>query len=289
MEKRDWCVRLRHELPGIILVVIGAFLTAAATVVFFTPNKIVCGGVSGISTILYHLFSLPMGVSYAVINIALLLVGFRFLGREFVIKTVIGSLLLSGFMEILVRLPVLTYDPMLATVFGGILYGVGLGLIFVARASTGGTDILGRILQRISPNIPIGTSLAIIDGLVIAVSFIVFKDANLILFGIIGVFLQSITIDFLIKKCNTADMILVVTDREEEVKEYVRNTYDRGVTEVEAYGYANEEKTKKLLICLMKSKETAAFRAGIEAVDPDAFIMFSEAKTVLGKGFRYYS
>ncbi len=278
----------RDRLTQILFLVAGTCLTAMGTVIFFTPNRIVCGGISGVSTILFYVCQLPIGISYAVLNATLLLIGFRVLGREFIVKTVIGTGLMSLFMELLAFVPQMTEDGMLAAVFGGIFYGVGLGLTFISRGSTGGTDILGRLIQAKFPRFKIGALLAAIDVVIILSSAIVFRDMDLVLYGVIGVIVQSFAIDALIDRFNIAHMVYVVTDRGEYVREFMRAKYDRGVTELEAYGYANEEGSRQLLVCAMNAREAASFKEELAGVDPDAFVMFTEAKSVLGKGFKYY-
>ena len=140
----------------ILLMLAGTFLVAAANTLFFAPNKSVCGGVGGISTILLHIFNVPLSISYALINIILLVLGLRILGKEFIIRTLIGTALMSGFTELLAHTPLVTENAMLAAVFGGLAYGVRLGIIFVIGATTGGTDILGRLLQIKYPHLSIG-------------------------------------------------------------------------------------------------------------------------------------
>lgn len=278
----------RERVMQFILLLAGTALTSMGTVLFFTPNRIVCGGVSGVTTILYHLSRIPIGLSYAAINAALLLIGIRVLGREFILKTLLGTGLMTLFMELFAVLPPLTTDRLLGTIFGGIFYGVGLGLTFISRGSTGGTDILGRLIQAKFPRFRIGRLLATIDVIIILSSAVVFRDMDLVLCGVLGVVIQSFAIDALIDHFNVAHMVYVVTDNGEYVREYMRARYDRGVTELEAYGYANEEKTKCLLVCVMNAAEAAEFKEVLNEVDPEAFVMFTEAKSILGKGFKYY-
>ncbi len=278
----------KERLKQLLLMTVGTALIALGAVQLFVPNQIVSGGLSGISTILFHIASVPVSLSYAVMNVVLLLIGIKVLGKEFIIKTLLGTALMTMFMELFSLLPPLTEDAMLAAIFGGICYGVGLGLTFVSNGSTGGTDILGRLIQRRFPGFKIGTLLAAIDGVIILTSALIFKETDLILCGIIGLVLQSITLDALIDRLNVAHMVFVVTDHGEYVREYMRKKYDRGVTELEAYGYANEERTKCLLVCVMNTREAAEFKEVLTEVDSEAFVMFTEAKSILGKGFRYY-
>ncbi len=278
----------RERAVQLLQLMLGCALTAMGTVVFLTPNKIVCGGISGISTILLYVAQIPIGISYAAMNILLLLLGIRVLGKEFIVKTVIGTVMMSVFMELLSFVPVLTTDAMLASVCGGILYGVGLGLTFIAKGSTGGIDIIGRLIQHKFPKLSIGKLLALLDGVIIVLSLVVFRNIALVLFGIIGVFVQSVAVDALIGKFNVAQLAMIVTDKGEHVREHIRKKYDRGVTELEAYGYANEERDKQLLVCVLNAREAADLKEELNEIDGDSFVMFTEAKTIIGKGFRYY-
>ncbi len=278
----------RERAKALLQQLLGCALTAMGTVVFFTPNKIVSGGISGISTILLYVAQIPIGISYAIMNILLLLLGIKKLGKEFIIKTVLGTVLMSAFMELFTFMPVLTTDTMLASVCGGILYGIGLGLTFIAKGSTGGIDIVGRLIQYKYPKLSIGRLLAVLDGAIIALSVVVFRDSALALFGIVGVFVQSVAVDSLIGMFNVAQLAMIVTDKGEYVREHIRKKYDRGVTELDAHGYANEEKDKQLLVCVLNSREAADLKEELNEIDMDSFVMFAEAKTIIGKGFKYY-
>ena len=270
-----------------ILMVIGTFLTATATSVLFAPNKIVCGGVSGISTVLYHTLSIPLGLSYAVINIVLLLLGFKVLGKDFTVKTLIGTGMLSVFIEIMSHVPVVTNNVILAALFGGILYGSGLGITFISGATTGGTDILGRLLQYKYPSMPIGKLLLFIDGVVIGVSLIVFRQVDLALLGIIGLFVQTLAIDALIKKMNISKLAFVITEHGMEIAKRLVNDSSRGITIINVLG-AYTMKEKQLLLCAMKESEITVFQSRILAVDPNAFVIFSESQFIVGNGFMVY-
>ncbi len=270
-----------------LMLIVGTFLTAAGTSLFFTPAKIVCGGVSGMSTILYHFANIPIGFSYAVINGILLLLGIKILGKEFIIKTVIGTGLMSGFMELLTLVPTPTDNGVLAALFGGLLYGVGLGLTFIAGGSTGGTDILGRIIQYFWPAMEIGKVLAIIDGVIIALSLFVFRQMDLVLLGILGVFIQTIAIDSLIDRMNVSEISFIVTEKGGEIAQMLLNKFERGVTVMQGKG-AYTDRDKQILMCVMNKEESAKFQDMIKEIDAQAFVIFSESKSVLGNGFHIY-
>lgn len=270
-----------------VRIVLGVVITAAAISLFYLPNKIVSGGVSGMSTILYHVFSVPAGLSYAIINVALLLLALKVLGWCFVSKTVLGAALISLFVQLFSYLPPATDDVFLATVFGSLLYGVGIGITLVEGASTGGTDILGRLIQHRFPHIAIGRLLLLVDAVVILTSLAVFREINLTLYGVIALAVSTLTIDLLIKKLNISKLAFVITDKGEEIAHLLVSTSPRGVTVFKATGaYTGNE--REMLMCALKEKEIPAFQKKVTESDPHAFIIFSESQQIVGNGFIVY-
>lgn len=278
---------MNKYLRQLLLMIIGAFLTAIATSVFYTPNKIVCGGVSGMATILYYTWHIPLGLSYAVINIVLLLLGFKVLGKDFTIKTLFSITLLSIFIELMTHVPVATNNQILAVLFGGILYGSGLGITFISGATTGGTDILGRLLQYKYPRMPIGKLLLLIDGMVIAGSLVVFKQMDLVLIGIIGLFVQTLAIDSIIKRMNVSKLAFVISEHGTELAQKLVCGSPRGVTIINVIG-AYTMQNKQLLLCALKESEITQFQDTILAYDSEAFVIFSESQFIVGNGFLVY-
>ena len=254
---------------------------------FYIPNKIVSGGVSGLSTILFHTLGIAPGLSFAGINVVLLAAALRFLGRSFVINSLIGATLLSAFVQIFSYLPSICNDVFLGSVFGAVLYGAGIGLTLVEGASTGGTDILSRLLQRFFPHIKIGNPLLAVDAAVIAVSLAVFGRTELALYGIIALAISSYAVNWLILKLNISKLAFVVTDCGEEIARYLVSNSPRGVTIVRATGgYTMENKT--VLMCALKENEAERFQKRVLEKDRTAFIIFSESSQIVGNGFRVY-
>lgn len=278
---------MKEKIRQYFTILMGTMITGMAISMFFVPNKIVSGGVSGVSTILYHTLNIPASLSFAVINLVLLLIAAKFLGKGFVIKTVIGAGLLSIFVEIFSYVPPLTDNVLLATVFGAIFYGFGIGLSLIEGATTGGTDILSRLLQYFFPHIKIGKLLLIVDAVVILTSLIVFRNTELVLFGIIALFLSTYSIDLLIHKLNISKLAYVVTDKGEEISKRLVTTSPRGVTIIEATGAYTMGK-KQVLMCALKASEIAEFQRKIEEIDPTAFTIFSESQQIVGNGFHVY-
>ena len=275
------------KIKRYVTIILGTMLTGFAISGFYTPNKIVSGGVSGISTILYHTLHIPTGLSFAVINIALLIISFKLLGWRFVRDTVAGSMLLSLFVHLFSYVPPITENILLASVFGAVCYGFGIGLTLIEGASTGGTDIISRLFQVPFPHIKVGSLLLVIDSFVIMVSLLVFKNIDLMLYGIAALFVATFSINILIAKLNISKLAFVVTDNGEEIAQSLVSQSPRGVTLIDATGAYTME-GRDVLMCALKENEIPLFQKRVLAIDSDAFIIFSESQQIVGNGFRVY-
>lgn len=279
--------KLYKAVKRYLTITLGTAMVGFAVSEFYIPNKIVSGGVSGLSTILFHTLGIAPGLSFAVINAVLLAAAFRFLGKSFVINSLIGATLLTVFVQIFSYLPSICNDVFLGSVFGAILYGTGIGLTLVEGASTGGTDILSRLLQHFFPHIKIGNLLLAVDTTVIAVSLAVFGKVELTLYGIIALAISSFAVNFLIRKLNISKLAFVVTDCGEKIARYLVSNSPRGVTIIKATGgYTMGSKT--VLMCALKENETECFQKRVLEKDSSAFIIFSESSQIVGNGFRVY-
>ena len=276
-----------EKIRRYFVILLGEIITAFAISCFYTPNKVVSGGVSGIATILYHTLAIPTGLSFAVINVALLLISLKFLGKHFVGTTIVGSLLLSLFVQLFSYLPPVTEDILLASVFGSVLYGIGIGLTLIEGASTGGTDIISRLIQCLFPHVKIGSLLLVVDAMVIGASLCVFHDVNLTLFGILALFLASSSINMLISKLNISKLAFVVSDKGLDISKTLVSESPRGVTLINATG-AFTMQQKSVLMCALKENEIPQFQRRILELDEEAFIIFSESQQIVGNGYRVY-
>ena len=275
------------KIKNYLMTIVGTMMTGFAIGSFLTPNKVVGGGASGISTILYHTIGVEPGVSFFVLNLLFLAIGLKILGKEFVLKTLIGAFVLSIFTQFFSNFPIYTQNIMLSTIFGGTLYGLGIGMSFAAGASTGGTDIIGRIIQTKFSFIPIGKMLLFVDGIIIIASLAIFKDVELALYGILTLIVTSYSIDFIISKFNVSRIAFVITDRGEEISQKLVSTSPRGVTLIDVKGvYTNSY--KKMLFCALKESESEEFQRKILKIDETAFIVFSESQRIKGNGFYLY-
>lgn len=275
------------KIKSYFTVTLGTMLAAFAISVFYTPNKIVSGGVSGIAIILYYITNIPTAFSIAVMNILLLLVALKKLGFAFVRDTLTGVVLFSVFIRIFSYIPPLTDNILLASIFGAICFGTGVGLTLISGASTGGTDIIARLFQSAYPHIKIGNLMLGVDSAVIVLSLVSFKDIDLMLYGISALLVASFSINMLIAKLNISKLAFVITDKGEEISQLLVSASPRGVTLINATGaYTKEE--KDVLMCALKESETPLFQKRILEIDSNAFIIFSESQQIVGNGFRVY-
>lgn len=266
---------------------IGITVTAISVSLFSLPNKIVAGGSSGVATLLYYIFGFAPGGTNFAINAFLLLFGAKYLGKFFTLTTLVGSSLLSLLVQVFSYFPPFTENLLLASVFGGVLFGIGVGMCLISGGSTGGTDILGRLLQRKFSHLPIGTLLMLVDGIIILVSYLFFKNNSLTLYGIIMLAVSTFTVDTIIKKLNVSKLAFVITTKGKDLSRELVKSFPRGCTVINSFGaYSCDE--NYMLVCALKENELPAFRDKILQSDSNAFIIFSNATQIIGNGFHVY-
>ena len=271
----------------LLMTALGVAITGFSVATILTPNKLVLGGATGISTILYHNFGVPQGASVAAVNALLLLSCIAVLGRQFVIRTIIGVGLLSVFVQIFSYIPPITDNIILAALFGGIIYGLGIGIAFSAESSTGGMDIVGRFIQHFYPHLRVGKILQSVNGIIIGASYFVFKDTELILFSVLSMFISTFAIDWFISRLNVSRIAFVITEKGEEISKYLVSSSPRGVTMLSAVGAYSFE-SKEMLFCALKKSEIPAFQRKILSMDEKAFIVYAESPEIKGNGFHLY-
>ena len=268
--------------------VAGAFIYAIGLVCFMKPANIAPGGVSGISIILNYIWEwMPLGTTSLVINIPLIILAWFYLGKRFTIKTLV-ALALSSFMTdaiVTPLFPVYAGDRLLGSVFGGVLVGVGLGLIFWRGATTGGTEIVSGLLRLRFPQVSMGKALMLVDCAVLGASMAVFRDLESGLYGIIALFVISKVIDVIVYGVDQGNMVTVVSDKTPEITKRILDELDRGVTLLSGKGgYTGQE--KEVLICAVRKSEFAQLKSIIREVDHNAFVVTTEAGEILGQGFK---
>lgn len=283
MSKR---LQLNKEfLIDVLITVLGTSVFALALHVFTVPNNIVIGGLSGIATVLNYLLNIPVGFFTLVVNIPLVLFGYRYLGRHFVVLTFISSAWLSFAVDILfTKIPIYNGDQMLACIYGGVLMGVGLGLNYLRGGSSGGSDIINRVIQKKMPHVRLGVVSFITDLIVIVISTVAFGNIETALFAIIAIFVSTQIIDRILYGINKGKMLLIVTDYSEEVSNGISAYLERGCTLLDSKG-AYSKKQRHVVLCAVSNNQIYKIKKIVSQYDPQAFVIIADASEVRGEGF----
>lgn len=272
-----------QKVKEFIYILLGSATVALSFNLFLLPNKVASGGVSGISTILNSLFGWEAAYVQWAFNIPLFIAGIIFLGKMYGARTLIGTLFLPFVVYLSRNLEPATFDPLLGALFGGIGVGLGLGITFRGNASTGGTDLAAQIVHKYT-GISLGKSVVFIDGLIVVTAAIVF-DIESGLYALIGLFVTSKTIDLVQVGLGNSKMALIITNRQDEVRQEIFDKLDRGVTKLSGYGgYTDDE--RPMLMCVVEQKEFTKLKQVVQSVDTSAFVVVMDAAEVLGEGFK---
>lgn len=276
---------LWEQTKDYFYVIIGAAIIAIGFNVFLLPNQVASGGVSGISTILKGVFGWEPGIVQYAFNIPLFIAGLIFLGAKFGIKSFVGTLTLPAVVLFTSSWEPWTMNPLLGALFGGITVGLGLGIVFRGGASTGGTDLAAQIITKYT-GFSLGTSVLLIDGLIVLSAAIVF-DIESALYALIGLFVTTKTIDIIQLGFSQSKMIYIITNKQEEIRDAIYKEIDRGVTKLPAIGGYTEVE-RPILMVVAYQTEFTKLKHLIKAIDPQAFVIVSDAYEVLGEGFKRY-
>lgn len=274
---------VRDSIVEYVYVIVGAAIIAISFNVFLLPNQVASGGVSGISTILHGLFGWNPGIVQYAFNIPLFIAGVLLLGKKFGIKSFIGTITLPFIVLLTNSWEPWTDNPLLGALFGGIVVGLGIGLVFKGNASTGGTDLLAQIITKFT-GLSLGTSVLLIDG-VIAISAAIVFDLEKGLYALIGLYVTTKTIDIIQLGFSQSKMVYIITLKQDEVREAIYAEINRGVTKLPAIGgYTGE--ARPVLMVVVYQTEFTKLKQLIKSVDPSAFVIVSDAYEVLGEGFK---
>jgi uncharacterized membrane-anchored protein YitT (DUF2179 family) len=281
------------------LIVIGSFILAAGFVYFIAPYKIVPGGVYGIAIVIHYLTKgyfafapdgLPIGTMGLIMNIPLTIWGIRVLGSKFGIKTVVGFVLSSFFIDFLTYfwgdVPLVANDALLSSVFGGLLVGFGLGLIFRSKATSGGSDIVAMILAKYT-RLPLGQLMIYVDSTIVLVGLVAFRDWKIPLYSWIVIYVTGKVIDATLEGINYNKTLLIISDHYEEIRIKILFDLSRGGTLIKAEGMY-EGKERKLIFTNVSRREVYILQDYIKEIDPDAFVTIIDANTIIGNGFKSF-
>ncbi len=278
---RDRAAR-REIVTAYIQIVIGCVIGGAAYPLFLTPNLIAPGGLTGVSTILFHFFSLPVGITSLVMNIPLFLIGFRSVGPIFVLRSLLATFLFSLTID-LIRLQPMTDDPLLASLYGGILLGIGLGLILRGGATTGGTDMVARMVHRRFSSITVGMFLFALDCVVVIAAGLSMGSKEA-LYALICIAVSSKVIDVVMVGFTANKACFIMSAAWETINDRILHEMNRGVTHLRARGGWSREE-RPVILCVVSRNELPRLKEIVREEDAHAFMFVSEAFEALGEGF----
>jgi len=265
-------------------ILVGAVILAVGMNMFMIPNMLAPGGISGFAVVLYHLFQLPVGLTIILLNIPLFIVGYLVLGSRVVLQSLLGTVLFSIAVEATAPfLPAATDDLLLASVYGGVVMGVGVGLVFRYRGSTGGTGLLSLILAK-AKGISPGQAMFWGDIVVLASAVFVF-GGEAAMYATLALFVSVKVIDAILEGLGLAKSVIIITDQGEKINKRLLYELGRGVTWLEGHGGYTKE-TREVLLCVVTRQQTAQLKGIIHQVDPDAFVIIGNATEVHGEGFK---
>lgn len=267
-----------------IYIIIGASLMAVSTALFLLPNQLSTGGISGISTILYYLCNYPVGLTMLLINVPLFVIAMVKVNKRLFFKSILGTVLLSVFIDLLGNLSPITNDRFLACIYGGIIMGIGTAIILKAGASTGGTDLLSYVIRAYNNKFKSSRVIIIADTIIIFFNIIFFREIEIGLYSVIAIYLMGKMIDIIFEGIYFTKIMFIISEKYEEISKEIGILVKRGSTGIYSKGmYSGKQNV--MLFCVASRKEVAEIKQIIKQIDKNAFIVTTDAIETLGKGF----
>lgn len=279
----------RSTARDYLLITLGTALVAFAVASIYDPVGLVTGGFSGLSIIVKRLTEpvipggIPLGVTNLVLNIPFFLIAIRLKGLRYIVKTLFATMMLSAWLSVLPVIPLAQGDLLLSALYGGVFMGMGLGMVFVAQATTGGTDLIAAIIQHFWKHYSIADIMQVLDALIVIAGASIF-GIQMALYAIIAIYLVSKVSDGLIEGLKFSKAAFIITEKPEELSAVLMKELDRGVTGISARGMYSGDK-KNMLFCVVARKEIVRLKEVTLELDPGAFVIVTDAREVLGEGF----
>ena len=276
---------VKNSIISIIGTILGAGMIGFGTASFLLPNQLSTGGFSGIATITYYMFKIPMGTMNILLNIPMFIFsGFK-IGKNFFIKTLIGTVSLSIFIDFFDKYKPITTDRFLASIYGGIIIGIGTAIILKVGSSTGGTELIANLIKSYKPNITISRYLTLIDAIIVLANVIVFKHIEIGLYSAIAIYLYGKLIDIVFEGIYYTKLLFIISNKSEQISKEIENKVKRGVTGLYGKGmYSGEEKL--ILICAASRGDIVKIKLIAKQIDEKCFIVVANAREALGEGFK---
>ena len=277
--------KFKQILKEMIETILGALIMATGVSLFLLPNQLSSGGIAGVATIFYYLLNIPMGTVIIAINIPLFLFSMYKVGKMFFLKSTLGTVAMSVFIDLLDKIEPLTNDRFLACIYGGILLGLGTTLLLKAESSTGGSDLISYIAKKYKPTVRSGNIIVIIDIIIIALNVIFFKEIEIGLYSAIAIYIMGKIIDIFFEGINFTKLMIIVSNKSEKIAKQIDQKVARGSTGLYGKGmYTNENKL--ILMCAAYRKDVARIKIIAKEIDPKSFIVITNSREVVGQGFK---
>jgi uncharacterized membrane-anchored protein YitT (DUF2179 family) len=280
---REWFQAYAYLLAG-------SFILSVGIILLVNPYKLAPGGTYGIAIVLHNLFGWKVSISALFMDIPLLLIGTWVLGPRFGVKTVVSTLAIAFFTYMLENhwwgyAPLIEGDPLLSTIFGGVVYGIAIGLIFKSRATSGGSDIIAMIGHKYMPRITLGQLVIIVDSVIVLLTVVAFKDWKLAFYSWILIYIEGKVIDIIVSGMSVNKTVMIISNNYQVISEKIRNDIMRGATIFTGEG-AYDGSERKMIYSVMSRREVEILRSFVKEVDEEAFINISDAHEILGRGFK---
>lgn len=287
MKNQQLWNNIKQTIIDYIVIAIGALIFSLGIVMFSAPNNIAPGGVSGIGTMLNHLFNIPIGSVILAFNIPLFIFSFKKFGKKFFYKSLFATFLTSTLIDILpfILEKHYIYSPLLASIFGGVSIGVGVGIIFLRGGTTGGADILAKLIKLKHPHLSLGTLVFIIDAVIVISTLFVYRSIEALLYSTILFFVTSRAVDAIIFGAARSKMLLIITSSPKEISKKIMDEIGHGVTLIPASG-GYTDNTKTIILSVVRPNEVAEINKFVKEIDRSAFTVITESNEVLGYGFQ---
>ncbi|MDO5586340.1 MAG: YitT family protein [Clostridia bacterium] len=267
------------------VIAVGAVLMGVALSVFMVPFKIAPGGASGLATVLHYLTGLRVSVLIPLINIPIFIIGIIRLERDFLVKSVFGTVVLSIATETAAILPPPTSDPLISAVFGGAVMGIGISAVLSRGGTTGGTDILVLVIRRSFSEVSVGRLYLLIDGAVIAMAGLAFSSGEVIFYSAVSLVVSTYMTDAALEGLNLARLVYIISDSNREICDRIYAELKRGVTGLNSVSMYSG-RSGRILMCVIRKGQLSKLKKIIQDIDKDAFVIICDAKEVMGSGFK---
>jgi uncharacterized membrane-anchored protein YitT (DUF2179 family) len=278
----------KRWLKNYSFIIVGAFIMAAGFVMFITPYKFVPGGVYGISIVIHWLLGTPVGLVALAFDIPLTIIGIKVLGPRFGMKTVVGFFSTAIFMDTITYFygsePLVPGDPLLSAIFGGLFIGLGLGLIFKSKATSGGSDIVAMIIGKYT-KLPMGQLMIFVDSAIVSIGLIAFQDWKIPLYSLIVIFITGKVVDLVLEGANYEKVLFIISDKSEEIRNKIVIDLNRGGTYLKGEGMWGHNE-KSIVFTVVNRREMTMLQEYIHHIDPKAFVTVLNATEILGNGFK---